>query len=82
MRGGLKWLNMGYRLHQRLLLTARADSLSLTRNRSQINLKLRVELFFRSNVEDAVSLIDHAQPLDLPNSELGFGDELNDSRRL
>lgn len=67
---------------QRLLLTARADSLYLTRNRSQINLKLRVELFFGSNIEDPVSLVDHAQPLDLANSELGFGDELNDSRRL
>ena len=82
MRGGLKWLNMGYLLHQRPLPTARADSLSLARNRSQINLKLRMELFFGSNVEDPVSLVDHAQPLDLANSELGFGDELNDSRRL
>ena len=82
MRGGLKWLNMGYRLHQRLLLTARADSLSLARDRSQINLKLCVELLLWPDVEDPVSLIDHAQPLDLTNSELGFGDELNDSRRL
>lgn len=82
MRGGLKWLNMGYRLHQRLLLTARVGSFSLARDRSQINLKLRVKLLLWPDVEDPVPLIDHAQPLDLANSELGFGDELNDSRRL
>ena len=63
---------------QRLLLTARADSLLLTRLRSFVQTKLVVELGFRSNVEVTLTLVDDAQPLGLTDAELGFGDELHD----
>lgn len=64
---------------QRLLLTARADSLLLTRLRSFVQTKLVVELSFRSNVEVTFPFVDYAEPLGLSDAELGFGDKLHDN---
>lgn len=57
MRGGLKWLNMGYLLHQRPLPTARADWLPLIRNRTLVQRKLIEELSFCPDVQKAVALV-------------------------
>jgi len=63
---------------QRSLLTACADCLLLARRRCRIKRELRVELGFWSDVQVLVLPVDHAQPLGLRNSELGFCDELDD----
>lgn len=63
---------------QRLLPTACADSRQLTRNRSVVYGKFVVELCFWPDVVVTIFGVDHAQPLDLSDAELGFGKELDD----
>lgn len=63
---------------QRLLPTACADCLFLARRRCRIKRELLMELGFWSDVQVLVLPVDHAQPFDLRDSELGFCDELDD----
>ena len=77
-RVGKSWLNMASGMVcQRLLPTACADSLLLTRLWTFVQRKLVVELGFRSNVEVTSTLIDYAKPLGLTDAKLRFGDVLN-----
>lgn len=78
-RVGVNLLNMACGMvGQRSLLTARADCLFLARRRCRIKRELLVELGFWSDEQVLVLPVDHAQPLGLRNSELGFCDELDD----
>ena len=77
MDGGLKWLYMDYLLRRCWLLTARIDWCSLTRDHRLVEIKLIEELSLRSNVECVPSLVDHAEPLRLSDSQLSFSYKLN-----
>jgi hypothetical protein len=72
-RVGEIWLNMACGMvSQRLLLTARADSVLLTRNRSCVQHKLVEELCLWSDVGVSVALVYDGKSLGLSDAELGF----------